>query len=309
MKLMLQSQDLWKQIEPSVGLLKYLIDLFELVPEVYQGSFGTEGKESRAAKLDSFRKQLEEKEAEVHSRLASVQKDIEQIDKDILAARDTQAEGSSERPSQSDTKRQTLETKKKLKHIEHQQLSKSTEKCVKQELRYKRKDLLTGAIPDPEIDYSISEVLNQRPYVSELRIQSLESHPNNYLTWAVQVRMYLLARGVLYVLEESDEENLPGIYDSLNTTLRDRDDALARFIISTALTRLQCVHVYDKSTAKQYWTAVKFWYGPMRDDTVEKYVTPTQLMAKMDEDVKLNEDGNDGKVKRRRGKGRRRGRS
>ena len=55
MKLSLQSQDLWKQIEPSVGLLKYLIDLFQLVPEGYQGSSGPEGEGSRAAKLDSLR--------------------------------------------------------------------------------------------------------------------------------------------------------------------------------------------------------------------------------------------------------------
>lgn len=308
MKLLLQSQDLWKQIDPSAGLLKYLIGLFDLVPEGYQGSFGTEGEGSRAAELDSFREQLEKKEAEVHSTLASVQKDIEQIDKDILAARSIQAEGSSERLSQLDAKRRTLETNKKIKQIEHQQLCKSTEKCVKIEPRYKQKDPLTGAIPDPDIDYSISEVLNQRPYVPQLRIQSLEHHPNNYLTWAEQVRMYLLARGVLYVLEESDEENVPGIYDSLNTSLRDRDDALARFIISTALTQLQCVHVCDKPTAKQYWTAVKSWYGP-RDGTDEKYVTATQLLAKLTEDVRFNVDENGRKVTRRRGKGRRRGRS
>ena len=237
-----------------------------------------------------------------------MQKEIGQIDIDVLTARSGQAGASSERLSQLDTNLQTLETNKKLKQKEHQQLLKSTEKCIKKEPRYKRQDPLTEAMDDPDIDYSISEVLNQRPDIPQLHIQSLELYPNNYLTWAEQVRMYLLARGVLYVLDESDEENEPGIYDSLNTTLRDRDDALARFIITTALTKLQCVHVCDKATAKQYWTAVKSRYGP-RDGTDEKYVTPAQLMAKLDEDVKLNEDENSGKVKGRRGKGRRRGRS
>ena len=305
MKLSLQSQDLWKQIEPSVGLLKYLIALFELVPEGAQGPSGTSGEGSRVAKLDGLKEQLEKKEAEIHSKLSSLQEDIKQIDKDILVAQIGQAGASSERLSQLDTNLQTLETNKKLKQKEHQQLFDSTEKCVKQEPRYKRQNPLTGAIPDPDIDYSIDEVLTQRPDIPQLRIQSLELYPNNYLTWAEQVRMYLLARGVLYVLNESDEENVPGIYD---TTLRDRDDALARFIITTALTKLQCVHVCDKTTAKQYWTAVKSRYGPT-DGTDERYVTPTQLMAKLDEDVKLNEDENSGKVKRRRGKGRRRGRS
>ena len=168
-----------------------------------------------------------------------------------------------------------------MKEAEHQRLLKSTEKCVEQDLRYIRQDLSTGAIENGK---TISQILDLRPDIPELRIQSLEWHLNNYLIWAEQVRMYLLARGVHYVLEESDEENIPGTYDSLNTTLRDHDDALARFILSTALTDTQCVHIREAGTAKQSWAAIKKWYGP-RDGSEEEYVTAAQLMEKLREDV------------------------
>lgn len=52
------------------------------------------------------------------------------------------------------------------------------------------------------------------------------------------------------MLDELDNDNIPGIYDSLNTTQRDHDDALARYIITTALMKDQCVWVTDKRDCK-----------------------------------------------------------
>lgn len=94
--------------------------------------------------------------------------------------------------------------------------------------------------------------------------------------------MYLLARGVSYVLNETDDENVPGTYDGMNTTLRDRDDALARYIISTALTESQCVYVRHKETAKEYWRAIKLAYGPS-DCSAEDFMTDGQLIARLRE--------------------------
>jgi len=130
--------------------------------------------------------------------------------------------------------------------------------------------------------YTIGEVLESRPKVPELRIQFLGSYPNNYASWAEQVRMYLFARGVSYVLNETDEENIPGTYDSLNTTLRDRDDALARYIISTALTKSQSVYIRDKETAKGFWIAIKLAYGPS-DESAEDFMTDSQLITRLRE--------------------------
>lgn len=59
------------------------------------------------------------------------------------------------------------------------------------------------------------------------------------------------------MLNETDEENTSGTYDNLNTTLRDRDDARARYIISTALTESQSVYIRDKETAKEFRIAVQ----------------------------------------------------
>ena len=88
-----------------------------------------------------------------------------------------------------------------------------------------------------------------------------------------------------YVLDESDEENVPGVYDNLHTTLRDRDDALARFIISTALTKPQCgAYVQGEETAKQFWRAIKLNYKP-RDSPDEDSLTPAQFLAKLEEDA------------------------
>ena len=173
---------------------------------------------------------------------------------------------------------QDLVVSKTQKQKEHARLLQSTEKCVKQQYLYKRQNLVTGDIPD--MDYTTEQILNSRPEIPELLIQSLEAYPrNNYITWAEQVGTYLFARGVFYVLEEADEMNLPGIYDSLNTTLRDRDDALARFILSTALTKEQCMALVPSAeTAKQVWTAIRRSYGP-RDGSSD--LTTQQILARL----------------------------
>lgn len=84
------------------------------------------------------------------------------------------------------------------------------------------------------------------------------------------------------MLNETDVENTPGTYDSLNTTLRDRGDALARDIISTALTESQSVYIRNKDTAKEFWIAIKLAYGPS-DGRAEDFMTDDQLIARLRE--------------------------
>ncbi len=148
-----------------------------------------------------------------------------------------------------------MSTKKAELQAQYGKLCKSTEQCRKVELRYSSKNIVTGV--ESTRGHTIDEVFKSRPEIPELRIHSLSSYPNSYASWAEQVRMYLFARGVSYVLNETDEENTSGTYDNLNTTLRDRDDARARYIISTALTESQSVYIRDKETAKEFRIAVQ----------------------------------------------------
>ncbi len=63
------------------------------------------------------------------------------------------------------------------------------------------------------------------------------------------------------MIEELDEEYVDGRYDAPYISLRDRDDATAKSIISTVLTKGQlstAIHrVKHKGTAKQMWMVVK----------------------------------------------------
>jgi hypothetical protein len=152
---------------------------------------------------------------------------------------------------------QKLSAKKAQLQARYDRLSKSTEQCRKVELRYNPKNIVIGVESTRG-----RRGLQSRPEIPEFRILSRNSYPSNYASWAKQVRMYLFARGVSYVLNETDEENIPSTYDSLNTTLGDRDDALARYVISTALTESQNIPIRDKKNAKEFWFAFKLAYGP-----------------------------------------------
>lgn len=65
------------------------------------------------------------------------------------------------------------------------------------------------------------------------------------------VRAYLALKSVLYVVDEAEEENVEGYYETPYSSLRDRDDATARFIISTALMPEQMWLVMDQKTARK----------------------------------------------------------
>jgi len=79
-KLNLQSDDLWWTIEPSVGQLKYLIDLHTegLAPD-RDGLW-------HPAKLDNLKTQLAEQEEKVGKQLATIRKDIDQAEGAICMA-------------------------------------------------------------------------------------------------------------------------------------------------------------------------------------------------------------------------------
>ena len=296
----MQSQGLWQTIEPSVGLLRFLIECkISGVPNDAESGGAVTASPEKLAKLQ---KQLVEKEKEVNEKLAKLQQEIDAVEGEISRVREAQAtqQGSD---GQIDQQLHDLEKSKAQKQAQRQRLIASTEERVnqKEEYRCKITNFRTGSVRETHRYYSVEEILAERPNVPELRIEPLQLHPNNYLRWALQVRTYLFARGVSYVLDESDDENVPGVYDNLYITLRDRDDALARFIISTALTEMQCgAYLRGEETAKQFWRAIKLDYK-LRDGPDEEFVTPAQILARLKDDAtERGGRGNEG----RRGRGR-----
>ena len=245
------------------------------------------------------------KEKEVLEELAKLQAELDETDSLISETSQLQgAHGSTnnEQETVQENKLRGLERAKAQKQLHHQRLSESTEKAQKQEYHYKKIDPFTGA----QVDCAIDQILESRLEVPQLRIPSLESR-DDYVKWAEAVRSYLYVRGVMHVLNETEEENVPGMYGGRKATLRDRDDALARFIISTALTETQCVHVRYKETAEQYWAAFKQSYGP-RDGSGERYITEAEVHARLM--ARPTEAETMGRRPRpRRGRGRGRGRS
>ena len=112
-------------------------------------------------------------------------------------------------------------------------------KTIDLDLRYRRQNP-TGAPIEParaECGYTLTveQVLAVRSAVPQTRVRALSLSAINYATLAEQLHAYLIARGFAHVMNETDEENVAGIYDGLSTTSRDRDNALAEFIICTAL--------------------------------------------------------------------------
>ena len=106
------------------------------------------------------------------------------------------------------------------------------------------------------------QVIASRPDIESVRIPSLSRYrKNNYNSWAHLLRCCMMEKEIWYVIKESDEENEEGHYTTPHTTLRDRDDASARFIISTALTPDQLAFFIYEHTAKKMWTQVQHWYG------------------------------------------------
>jgi len=79
-KLKLQSDDLWWTIEPSVGLLKYFVDL-----HVEGVAPDGEGR-TDSAKRDAFKTQLAEEEDKVGKELATTRKDIDQAEEAMSTA-------------------------------------------------------------------------------------------------------------------------------------------------------------------------------------------------------------------------------
>lgn len=63
------------------------------------------------------------------------------------------------------------------------------------------------------------------------------------------------------MIEESDEEYVEGRYDTSYTFLRDGDDATARSVISTVLTKGQLSRAIHRAThnetSKQMWMMMK----------------------------------------------------
>lgn len=129
----LKSDDLWWTIEPSVGLLKYLID----VHTVGRAPGGDEREHS--AKLNNFRTQLAEQEEKVNKELATIRGDIDQVEEALsTASKDGAKDGNLNEPSQK------LGTKKAQLQARYGRLYKSTEKCSKVEQRYRSQNIVTG---------------------------------------------------------------------------------------------------------------------------------------------------------------------
>ncbi len=106
----------------------------------------------------------------------------------------------------------------------------------------------------------------------EMRVVPLTRPPlSNYRTWATELMFWLVGEGVWYVIDERDEENEEGCYDTPYTNLRDRDDATARYLISTALKPDQMRFVMHEKTAKKAWERVKRVYGRYDHFTVTHY--------------------------------------
>ena len=82
-----QSKDLWKYIEPSIGLLKYHIDNFDFNPEGVQHPPATITNDTHTATLVDLKARLQETEKEVYPKLTSLQREIDQLESDISAAR------------------------------------------------------------------------------------------------------------------------------------------------------------------------------------------------------------------------------
>ena len=102
----------------------------------------------------------------------------------------------------------------------------------------------------------------RRDYVGDWHVEPLRTYPSsNYDTWAKDLKCYLRLSHVWYVIVEPDEENCAGSYETPYTNLRDRDDATARYIISTALKPDQMWLIMKETTAKKAWMRISERYA------------------------------------------------